>query len=197
MFLVTQDHFLFQGIKSFFPDIVLLHSIDRGIFDSSSDEYSVLVDSRSPLCLSEYLMFDAANAGKRISCIILEMRNRETHQLSLKWCLDMALARTDMAAMFGLFLDVKGNRLTKEWFNEIRLSEQERMMLLLLREGRTMEEVAVALELSVKSLYRKRIELYERLGLSNFNEACLFIFKNGLLDYPYDATCERESLFST
>ncbi|OOL21157.1 LuxR family transcriptional regulator, partial [Klebsiella aerogenes] len=28
----------------------------------------------------------------------------------------------------------------------------------------------------MKSLYRKRIELYERLGLANFNEACLFIF---------------------
>lgn len=46
----------------------------------------------------------------------------------------------------------------------------------------TMEEVAVNLNTSLKSLYRKRTALYERLGLDNFNEACLFIFKNKLLD---------------
>lgn len=183
MLLVTQDHYLYQGIKKFFPDIALMHSIDPGILDGNRDEYSVLVDSRAPLRLSEYLIFDAAGAGKRISCIVLEMRHRETHQQSLKWCMDMSLACTDMAAMFSLFLDVKGNRLTREWFYEIRLSEQERAMIVLLRDGKSMEQVAGALSLSVKSLYRKRIELYERLGLFNFNEACLFIFKNGLLDY--------------
>jgi DNA-binding CsgD family transcriptional regulator len=190
MLLVTQDRYLFQGIKSFFPDIVLLHSTEGEIFDSDGNEYSVLVDSRAPLCLSEYLMLSTASHGKRVSGIVLEMRYREAHLLNLKWCMDMAMARTDMAAMFGLFLETKGNRLTREWFDEIRLSEQERQMLILLREGKSMEEAAEALALSVKSLYRKRIELYERLGLSNFNEACLFIFKNGLLDDPYHAPCE-------
>lgn len=48
--------------------------------------------------------------------------------------------------------------------------------------GMTMEEVAVNLNTSLKSLYRKRTALYERLGLDNFNEACLFIFRNKLLE---------------
>ena len=46
----------------------------------------------------------------------------------------------------------------------------------------SMEEVAGELNTSVKSLYRKRTALSERLGAENFNEACLFIFKNKLLD---------------
>ncbi|SAJ26270.1 Bacterial regulatory proteins%2C luxR family [Enterobacter cloacae] len=45
-----------------------------------------------------------------------------------------------------------------------------------------MEEIADKLNMSVKSLYRKRTVLSERLGAGNFNEACLFIFKNKLLD---------------
>ncbi len=45
-----------------------------------------------------------------------------------------------------------------------------------------MEAIADELNTSVKSLYRKRTALSERLGAENFNEACLFIFKNKLLD---------------
>ena len=56
------------------------------------------------------------------------------------------------------------------------------LMLRFLGAGMTMEEVALNLNTSLKSLYRKRTALYERLGLDNFNEACLFIFKNKLLD---------------
>jgi len=52
----------------------------------------------------------------------------------------------------------------------------------MLRAGMLMEEVAGELNTSVKSLYRKRTALSERLGAENFNEACLFIFKNKLLD---------------
>lgn len=45
----------------------------------------------------------------------------------------------------------------------------------------SMEEIAGELNTSVKSLYRKRTALSERLGAETFNEACLFIFKNKLL----------------
>ncbi|MDZ1718285.1 LuxR C-terminal-related transcriptional regulator, partial [Klebsiella pneumoniae] len=74
------------------------------------------------------------------------------------------------------------SHLPKEWFDDLRLSLSEQLMLRLLMAGMTMEEVAVNLNTSLKSLYRKRTALYERLGLDNFNEACLFIFRNKLLE---------------
>lgn len=80
------------------------------------------------------------------------------------------------------FLEMNSKRLTKEWFDDLRLSLSEQLMLRLLMAGMTMEEVAVNLNTSLKSLYRKRTALYERLGLDNFNEACLFIFRNKLLE---------------
>ena len=52
--------------------------------------------------------------------------------------------------------------------------------------GMTMEEAADMLNMSVRGLYRQRTELAERLGVENFNEACLFIFKNNLLKLPGD-----------
>jgi DNA-binding NarL/FixJ family response regulator len=125
---------------------------------------------------------EAAQSRKRICCIVLDMRHREEHLLSLKSFLNMSLSPADMATLFGLFLEMKSNRLTKEWFDNLRLSMTEQLMLRFLGAGMTMEEVALNLNTSLKSLYRKRTALYERLGLDNFNEACLFIFKNKLLD---------------
>lgn len=96
--------------------------------------------------------------------------------------MNSSLAAPDMASLFNLVLNTKGKRLTTRWLLNLPLSTDEAMMLRLLRSGMTMEEVASALKTSVKSLYRKRTALTERLGAQNFNEACLFIFKNKLLD---------------
>ena len=42
--LVTQDCFLIRGMRLFFPDIICLSSIDRNIFDTDANEYTVLID---------------------------------------------------------------------------------------------------------------------------------------------------------
>ena len=52
--LVTQDSYLVRGIELLFPDIIQLDSIDRKVFDGGADEYSVLIDSRSPLHCYDY-----------------------------------------------------------------------------------------------------------------------------------------------
>lgn len=84
-------------------------------------------------------------------------------------------------------------RLTQIWLKNLELSTHEQIMLRLLRAGMTMDEVANKLNTSVKSLYRERTQLYERLGMANFNEACLFIFKNELLKYPRELPDRAES----
>ncbi|MVY94698.1 LuxR family transcriptional regulator, partial [Enterobacteriaceae bacterium 8376wD7] len=117
MILVTQDHYLFQGVKNFFPDIIQLDSSGKAILDNEVDELSLLVDSRSPLCHYDYLVMEAAQSRKRICCIVLDMRHREEHLLSLKSFLNMSLSPADMATLFGLFLEMKSKRLTKEWFD--------------------------------------------------------------------------------
>jgi hypothetical protein len=60
-------------------------------------------------------------------------------------------------------------------------------MLRLLMAGMTMEEVAQSQY--VKKPLPKRTALYERLGLDNFNEACLFIFRNKLLEQRMKLRC--------
>ena len=180
--LVTQDCFLVRGMRLFFPDIILLDSIDRNIFDNGADEYSVLIDSRSPLRLYDYLIRHPARTRKTICCVMLDMRPREEDLHSMKLFMNTSLTPPDMASLFNLVLDMKGWRLTTKWLLNLRLSRHEAIMLRLLKAGRSMEEIADKLNMSVKSLYRKRTALSERLGAGNFNEACLFIFKNKLLD---------------
>ena len=180
--LVTQDRYLVWGMRQFFPDIILLDSIDRNIFDNGADEYSVLIDSRSPLRLYDYLIRHPARTRKTICCVMLDMRPREEDLHSMKLFMNTSLTPPDMASLFNLVLDMKGWRLTTKWLLNLRLSRHEAIMLRLLKAGRSMEEIADKLNMSVKSLYRKRTALSERLGAGNFNEACLFIFKNKLLD---------------
>ena len=91
--------------------------------------------------------------------------------------MNTALPVADMASLFNLVLNMKGRRLTTKWLLNLRLSTHEAIMLRLLRAGMSMEEVAEELNTSIKSLYRTRTALSERLGAENFNEACLFIFK--------------------
>ena len=62
MILVTQDYYLFQGVKNFFPDIIQLDSSGKAILDNEVDEVSLLVDSRSPLCHYDYLVLAAAKS---------------------------------------------------------------------------------------------------------------------------------------
>ena len=88
----------------------------------------------------------------------------------MKLFMNTSLTAPDMASLFNLVLDMKGRRLTTKWLLNLRLSRHEAIM------------IADKLNMSVKSLYRKRTVLSERLGAGNFNEACLFIFKNKLLD---------------
>lgn len=66
--------------------------------------------------------------------------------------LNMSLSPADMATLFGLFLEMNSKRLTKEWFDDLRLSLSEQLMLRLLMAGMTMEEVAVNLNTSLKPL---------------------------------------------
>ena len=180
--LVTQDCYLVKGIKIFFPDIIQLSSINHQVFESQADEYSVLIDSRSPLRCYDYLIINAVKARKPVYCVMLDMRQRESQLFSLKMFLNTSRSSGDMAGLLTLFLNMKSKRLTPVWLENLGLSVHEQSMLRMLNAGMSMEEIAGVLKVSVKGLYRERTALYERLGATNFNEACLFIFRNRLLD---------------
>ena len=180
--LVTQDCYLVKGIKIFFPDIIQLSSINHQVFESQADEYSVLIDSRSPLRCYDYLIINAVKARKPVYCVMLDMRQRESQLFSLKMFLNTSRSSGDMAGLLTLFLNMKSKRLTPVWLENLGLSVHEQSMLRMLNAGMSMEEIAGELKVSVKGLYRERTALYERLGATNFNEACLFIFRNRLLE---------------
>ncbi|VEB98009.1 Uncharacterised protein [Cedecea lapagei] len=182
--LVTQDHYLYQGIRNYFPDIILLRTVERRSFSFGYEEYAVLVDSRLPLAQWENIITSAEKAGASVVCIMLDMRHSELSPLRLRWSLDMSMSSEDVEALFMLLQKVKIDPQAREWFYDMRLSLEERTMMALLRKGLPMEVVAEKVNTSLKSLYRRRNEMYERLGLTNFNEACRLIFTDEEQNYP-------------
>lgn len=96
----------------------------------------------------------------------------------------MSMPYRDIEGLFWVLQKVKLDRQAGEWFYAMRLSQEERKMMMWLRKGLPMEAVAEKLCTSLKSLYRRRNELYERLGLANFNEACLLIYTDEEQQYP-------------
>ncbi|MFT0666716.1 LuxR family transcriptional regulator, partial [Enterobacter hormaechei subsp. xiangfangensis] len=137
-------------MRLFFPDIICLSSIDRNIFDTDANEYTVLIDSRTPLRLYDYLIRHPARTRKTICCVMLDMRPREEDLLSMKLFMNTSLTAPDMASLFNLVLDMKGRRLTTKWLLNLRLSRHEAIMIRLLKAGRSMEEIADKLNMSVK-----------------------------------------------
>ncbi|NIF47585.1 LuxR family transcriptional regulator [Enterobacter sp. Ap-1006] len=182
--LITQDRYLYQGIKNYFPDVIRLYSVDRRSFSYGYKEYAVLVDSRLPLEQWENIITSAEKAEAPVRCIMLDMRHSELSPLRLKWSLDMSMPYRDIEGLFWLLQKVKLDRQAGEWFYAMRLSQEERKMMMWLRKGLPMEAVAEKLCTSLKSLYRRRNELHERLGLANFNEACLLIYTDEEQQYP-------------
>ena len=165
-----------SGMRLFFPDIICLSSIDRNIFDTDANEYTVLIDSRTPLRLYDYLIRHPARTRKTICCVMLDMRPRGGSSQY-----EAVYEHVAYGSGYGVVIQsgarYEGRRLTTKWLLNLRLSRHEAIMIRLLKAGRSMEEIADKLNMSVKSLYRKRTVLSERLGAGNFNEACLFIFK--------------------
>ncbi len=182
--LITQDRYLYQGIKNYFPDVILLHSVGRRSFSYGYKEYVILVDSRLPLAQWENIITSAEKAEAPVRCLVLDMRHTELFPLRQKWSLDMSMPYRDIEGLFWVLQKVKLDRQAGEWFYTMRLSEEERKMMMWLRKGLPMEAVAEKLCTSLKSLYRRRNELYERLGLANFNEACLLIYTDEEQQYP-------------
>ena len=76
---------------------------------------------------------------------------------------------------------MNSKRLTKEWFDDLRLSLSETVIVVTFTMA---DDHGGGRQSSIrtKAFTRKRTALYERLGLDNFNEACLFIFRNKLLE---------------
>ncbi|SMG27946.1 regulatory protein, luxR family [Cedecea sp. NFIX57] len=182
--LITQDRYLYQGIQSYFPDIILLHSVGRRSFSYGYKEYAILVDSRLPLAQWENIITSAEKAEALVRCIVLDMRHTELFPLRQKWSFDMSMPHREVEALFWVLQKVKLDRQAGEWFYGMRLTQEERLMMAWLRRGLPMETVAEKLNTSLKSLYRRRNELYERLGLTNFNEACLLIYTDEENNYP-------------
>jgi DNA-binding NarL/FixJ family response regulator len=82
------------------------------------------------------------------------------------------------------FLDRENRDTASEWRDETasgQLTSREREVIQLLAEGRTSKEVAVTLNLSVKTAETHRTNLMRKLGLHSVADLTRYAVRNGIV----------------
>ncbi len=72
------------------------------------------------------------------------------------------------------------------------LSEREIQVMLLITQGKLVQDVADQLFLSTKTINTYRYQLFEKLSVKNDVELTHFAMKYGLIDNPSEIICEQE-----
>ena len=72
------------------------------------------------------------------------------------------------------------------------LSDREIQVMLLITQGKPVQDVADQLFLSTKTINTYRYQLFEKLSLKNDVELTHFAMKYGLIDNPSELNCEKE-----
>ena len=82
------------------------------------------------------------------------------------------------------FLNGRGSGVTNEEAASPSLTPREREIVQMLAEGKSSKEVAVALNLSVKTAETHRSNIMRKLGLHSVSELVLFAIRNNIVQIP-------------
>ena len=190
VFLLSYDIYLFSGIRSFLPNLVL---VDAGAFVSDSDVYIpqyntclLIIDSRMPFFLVRKWMQRNSSQFINVNSVVLRLsENKCINRGYEKY--ESVNARIHFNSVVNTLKDILMSDLVMEEkykegsIDTFRLSDFEEEMLnaAFTREG--LDEFCKANSLASKSLYRYRDKITHRLGFDNFNEAIIFLTRNGFL----------------
>lgn len=190
VFLLSDDIFLFSGIKAWLPNLVLA-DVRTYIAETQSfmPQYSsclLIIDNRLPvLRVSKWLQRNSTQFLHMI-CVVIRMngndcisRGYEKYSV-IKGQLPpmemIARIKEKLFADVDFFDDAKCSPLFA-----FRLTEFEKEMLCASFSKERLRGFCSANSLTIKSLYRYRDKITCRLGLSSFNEVIIFLTRNRLL----------------
>ena len=193
IFMVTNDKFLFLGLRTIIPNLFLINmeecdsdSIDHVITTNIQDsKYAVIFDNRITLKVFNRLMSNFFCSTSCISSMLLDMQGKN--------CARMFIGeppKINARTIEGIYNQVNRCLLNFSTINfrrrisTYRITPNEFQIISSMLNGKNLRDISRALTLSEKKLYTYRDRLHHRFGFSNFNEACLFIFRNEMLSDP-------------
>ena len=188
--LLSYDIFLFSGMKSLMPNLVLVDA-QTYIPDAQSitPQYPsclLVIDNRLPLFQVEKWLQRNSIHLINMKCIVIRMT--DSRSLNHGYEKYAFINRTELSGKLITRLKEKlqesAKTLNVEKISSIfnfRLTKYEEKMLHASFTKEKLLDFCVSNSLTIKSIYRHRDKITSRLGFSNFNETIIFLTRNNLL----------------
>ena len=190
IFIVTSDMYLYLGLKSADHQITLLYINPDGVFDMDESivnevfnmKHAVIFDNRISLRNFNRLMSTIFSTKNCISSMLIDMNGKPCARMYIG-----EAPKVNSKTLMGIIRQIHSCVSSSTQINfknkisRYELSERESHIIRAMLNGERVKFLSQSLTISEKNLYNYRGRLHTRLGFSNFNEACLFIFKNEVL----------------
>ncbi|EMG7109781.1 EAL domain-containing protein [Enterobacter cloacae] len=202
VFLLSYDIYLFSGIRSFLPNLVL---VDSGTFVSDSDilmpQYNsclLIIDNRVPFCIIQKWLQRNSSQFIYVNSVVLTMskskcinrgcENSESVNAKVSCNSLISVLKTKLMS------NVQGGApSTLGYVDRFHLSDFEQEMIYASFTKMGLEEFCKANSLTPKSLYRYRDKITHRLSFDNFNETIIYLSRNGFLAERWGAHDNKTS----
>ncbi|MGX5028236.1 EAL domain-containing protein [Enterobacter asburiae] len=190
VFLLSNDIYLFSGLRAFFSNLVL---VDSQTFVSDSDlsfkKYKaclLIIDNRIPFFMTKKWLQHNSGQFTRVNCFVLRMSESR--------CINRGYetsASIDATLHYATIVDILKRILMSSSQRDAHAKldalesfaltgfEAEMLNSVMTKEGQA--EFCQANSLTAKSLYRYRDKITNRLGFDNFTESIIFLIRNRLL----------------
>lgn len=184
--LISNDKFLYEALKGYFPNLELCSSIE---YNSMISEYSgyhhvqLLIDNREPYSLVSRFKRRLLEFGVNLKVVVLAMRgailfkkayaNAATVDMtsSMELCIQLILESMAKSLFFRAEVFMKAI----PFFNGEDINVVESLF-----SGVNVKEISSTQGVSEKKIYSLRERIYKKMGFSNFHQTCIFIIQNKL-----------------
>ncbi|RAU36858.1 EAL domain-containing protein [Enterobacter sp. RIT418] len=191
IFLLSYDIYLFSGIKSFIPNLVLVDAntfvLDASLLTPRFSLCLLIVDTRVPfLWVNKWLQRNSSQFSN-FKCVALTMSESQCINRGYESLESVSGSLTSKSIIHFLqsrALNPMVNGIAQgEEVMTFQLTDFEEELFRVSFDKEALDDFCIANSLSKKALYRYREKITHRLGLSHFNESIIFVCRNNLLGF--------------
>lgn len=191
IFLLSYDIYLFSGIKSFIPNLILVDAntfvLDASLLTPRFSSCLLIVDTRVPVLWANKWLQRNSSQFSNFKCVALTMSESR--------CINRGYESVESISgdlTIKSIIRFLQSRALKPMVNSVaqgedamtfQLTDFEEELFRVSFNKEALDDFCIANLLSKKALYRYREKITHRLGLSHFNESILFVCRNNLLGF--------------
>jgi hypothetical protein len=185
--ILTKDRYLFQALNALINGVQWVRDSERSDFidELYQGEYRILIDNRIPYIEYENLRSHLNKNNSGVDCILLEMRNAIYFRQGYRYIkkIKMTYSVKELArALQSKFRERKYFPNDKQKSIRCYLTNLDKKMIIMAINGVHTKNIGKVCKCSDTQLYYRRGKMYRMLGMVSYNQACVFILQNKLVE---------------